>query len=280
MTGDDVAPAQEVWDEAFTTMRSSYGLPAEAGAGSAERTRQRIRHLLTTDAGGSWVAEDDDGKVMGLAQALVRDDLWVLSLLGVATRGQDRGTGKALLDAALGYGREVANGLILCSRDPRAARRYVRAGFHLNPSVSAWGTVDRRRLPAAPGVRPGTPDDHDFVAELDRSLRHGAHGPDLDHLLTEGCRLWVLEGRGYALARGAKPVFMAAEDEEAARDLLWACLAQARSDDVVEVSWMTAHQQWAADVALDAGLELHPAGPVMTRDMPVPCLYLPSGAYG
>ena len=90
----------------------------------------------------------------------------------------------------------------------------------------------------------------------------------------------MLESRGYAVARGAKPVFMAAQDEEAARDLLYACLAQACSDDVVEVNWITAHQQWAAGVALDAGLELHPVGPVMTRGMPVPCLYLPSGAYG
>jgi ribosomal protein S18 acetylase RimI-like enzyme len=280
MTGDDVAPAQEVWAEAFATMRAAYGLPAEAGAGSAERTRERIGHLLATDPGGSWVAEGEDGTVVGLAQALVRDDLWVLSLLGVATARQDRGTGKALLDAAVGYGRDVANGLILCSRDPRAARRYLRAGFRLNPSVTAWGKVDRRRLPAVPGVRPGTPGDLDAVADLDRRARHGAHGPDLDHLLTEGCRLWVLDGRGYTLARGGKPVFLAAEDEQAARDLLYACLAQAGPDDDVEVNWITAPQQWALEVALDVGLDLHPVGPVMTRGMPVPCLYLPSGAYG
>src|SRR5207302_6182063 len=128
--------------------------------------------------------DEDDGQVVGLSQALVREDLWVLSLLGVSPRGQDHGTGKALLDAALGYGREAPGGLILCSRDPRAARRYSRAGFDLHPSVTAWGRVQRRRLwqPSA-RVLEGTAADAGLAAELDRRLRGGPHGPDLGRLL-------------------------------------------------------------------------------------------------
>ena len=41
---------------------------------------QRLRHLLATDPGGSWVAEDEQG-IAGLAQALRREDVWGLSLL-------------------------------------------------------------------------------------------------------------------------------------------------------------------------------------------------------
>ena len=282
MSADDVAGAEEAWADAYETMRAGYGLPVDPRTpDSVARTRERIAHLLATDPGGSWVAEDDDGAVVGLSQAAVREDLWVLSLLGVASRCQGRGTGKALLDAALEYGREAPSGMILCSRDPRAARRYFRAGFQLHPCVTARGAVDRRGLRPAPAVRAGDAADLDFVADLDRRVRGAAHGPDLVQLLGEGCGLWVREARGFAVAREAKPVFLAAADEEAAVDLLHACLGSAGRDEVVEVNWITAPQQWALRVALDVGLELHPVGPLMIRGMAGPPFpYLPSGAFG
>jgi predicted N-acetyltransferase YhbS len=282
MTEDDVTGADQAWHDAYTTMRSNYHLPVESRtADSAQRSRERIAHLLRTDPAGSWVAEDDDQRVVGLSQAVVREGVWVLSLLGVSPDQQNRGTGKALLDAALTHGQDAPAGLILCSRDPRAMRRYARAGFDLHPAVTAWGTVDRRKLLRVPAVRDAAREDVDFVANLDRRLRGGAHGPDLECLLVEGCRLLVVPGRGYVVARDAKPVLLAADDEETAADLLHACLASAGDDDIVEVNWITARQQWAVRVAVDLGLDLHPVGPVMTRGLDGPPYpYLPSGAFG
>ena len=288
----DVPAAEATWAEASNTMRTAYHLPLEPRTPeTATRMRKRLLHLMTTDPGGSWVAEDDDGHVVGLAQGLIRDDLWVLSLFGVMPRCQERGVGRELLAAAVEYGAAAPAGMILCSRDPRAMRRYAAAGFDLHPSITAGGTVtgDLRSMVSG-AVREGGPADLDFVADLDRRTRRGAHGPDLDHLLGEGCRLLVLDGQGYVLGRGAKPVFLAAVSEEAAADLLASCLAAAAAaaadgaaaGDFIEVNWLTSGQQWAIDVVLQAGLVLHPVGPVMTRgfaDGP-PRWYLPSGAYG
>ena len=282
MTPDDVAAAELVWYEASSAMRTLYHLPVEERTPEdAGRMVARIAHLQSTDPGGSWVAVDRDGVVVGLSQALVRDDLWVLSLLGVSPGCQDRGAGKALLEAAVSYGRETPRGLILCSRDPRAARRYLRAGFDMHPSVTARGPVDRRRVPATPNVRDGRAGDLDLASALDRKLRGGAHGADLEHLLGEGCELLVHPGRGYVLVRRAKPVFLAAHGEAEATELLWAALARADEGETVEVNWITAVQQWALRTVVEAGLALHPVGPVMVRGMSAPPpTYLPSGAYG
>ena len=278
----DVADAEVAWADAFDTMRAAYGLPVDArSAESIERSCSRIAHLLDTDPGGAFVAEDGDGRVIGIAQALVREDCLVLSLLGVATHHQERGTGAALLTAALDYGSAARMGIILCSRDPRAMRRYARAGFDLHPSVTARGRVNRSALASSSRVRPGGSGDLELVATLDRRARGGPHGPDLQHALDAGCSLLVVDGDGYVVARGAKPVLLAAATEQAATELLSACLARATGDEVVEVNWITAAQQWAISVVLDAGLALHPVGPVMTRGMPAPpSWYLPSGAFG
>ncbi|HZU73761.1 MAG TPA: GNAT family N-acetyltransferase [Acidimicrobiales bacterium] len=281
MADDDVAGAEEAWHDAFSTMRAHYHLPVqERTAQTADGTRGRIRHLRETDPAGSWVAFDEDrGEVVGLSQALVRDDLWVLSLLGVSPRCQDRGTGRALLDAALSYRPDTPYGMILCSRDPRAARRYLTAGFSAHPSVTAWGPVDRDRLPPSPSVRPATLDEAGFISDLQRRLRGGAHGPDLARLMEEGCQLLVVPERGYVVARGAKPVFLGADDEAVATELLAAALGRAGSEPV-EVNWITAQQQWAMRTAVAAGMELHPVGPVMIRGRPhPPTTYLPSGAF-
>ena len=281
MRAEDVPGAEEVWSDAFVEMRTRFHLPiTERSPETIESTRQRIAHLLSHDPEGAWVAIDRAERVVGLSQALVRDDLWVLSLLGVSPRHQDNGVGKALLEAALGHGGQTRHGLILCSRDPRAARRYLRAGFDLHPATTAWGVVDRSRLPGSGAVRDGGPSDTELAAGLDRKIRGGAHGPDIQQLMAEGCRLLVVPDRGYVVVRKAKPVCLAALDEEAATHLLVAALAGA-DDEVVEVNWITATQQWALRLVVAVGLELHPVGPVMIRGSHgFSGAYLPSGAYG
>jgi GNAT superfamily N-acetyltransferase len=282
MTEDDVTDAESAWHDAHSANRERFRLPAVARTPeSSPSTADRIRHLLLTDPAGSWVAVEKGEQVVGLAQALVRDQLWVLSLLGVSPSCQDRGVGKALLDAALSHGSTSPFGLILCSRDPRAARRYLQAGFDLHPSMMAWGRVARSRLPPTPRVRPGAIADFGAVADLDRQLRHGAHGPDLEWLVQHGRRLILIPDRGYVVARGAKPVVLAARDEETAAELLAASLGSAGEEEILDVQWITAAQQWALRLVVECGLELHPMGPVMTRGFPGPLrTYVPSGAFG
>lgn len=276
----DVADCERIWHEAFSAMRATHHLPpVEHSAATAERDRRRIAHLLATDPSGSFVAVEGD-EVVGLAQAFVREGLWVLSLLGTAPSSQDRGVGRALVERALASGDPSGPGLILSSRDPRAVRRYARAGFAVHPAVTAWGRVQRRVQPPTPVVRNGDSDDLELAAAVDRRVRGASHGPDLNQLLDGGDQLLVLDDRGYAVARGGRPILLAAIDEDAAGRLLCAALARAGEEEIVEVNWLTAPQQWAVRIALDAGLELHPVGPVMVRGRPLPPHpYIPNGAY-
>jgi GNAT superfamily N-acetyltransferase len=282
MASDDVAVGEAIWFDAINGMRAARGLPVEIREEeSAQRTRARLAHILATDPEGSWVAEDGDGQVVGLTQGLLREDVFVLSLLGVSPRSQEKGTGKLLLDAALSHGAGARAGMIQSSQDPRAMRRYSQAGFDLHPCIAARGLVNHEGLGSGDEVRDGGPGDLAFAADLDRRMRGGPHGPDLEMLLAQDCRLLVLDGRGYALARGGEPIFLNAVTDEDAAQLLRSCLRSAAQDEVVTVNWITAPQQWAIQVAVAAGLALYPVGPLMTRGLPGPPRpYLPSGAFG
>ena len=278
--GDDAA-CEAVWHEAFASMRRAYHLPVHPEDDDArERLRRRIALLLETDPDGSWAAAAD-GEIVGFSQAIDRQGLWVLSMLGVAVAHQGHGVARGLMERALALGDATGPGLIMSSRDPRAMHRYVQAGFALHPAVAAWGELRRSRLVATPEVRAGGPADLDLVADIDRKVRGSAHGPELAFMLEEDCHLVVAPGRGYALARPGGVALVAALDEETARALLTAGLAQTPEGAVVDVNWMTAPQQWAIRLCTDLGLELAPVGAVMVRGRPGPPVpYIPSGAYG
>jgi hypothetical protein len=218
--------------------------------------------------------------VVGFAQALQRDQLWILSMLGVSVACQGQGVARRLLEHALAYGDPSGPGLIMSSRDPRAMHRYVQAGFALHPAVTAWGVVRRSRLPLTPGVREGGPHDAELVDRLDRHVRGGTRGAELTFMLDEGCRLLVLPDRGYALARAGGVAVVAADDDDGARVLLAAGLAATPEGATVDVNFISGAQQWAIRLCTDLGLELHPAGAVMVRGRPGPLSpYIPSGAF-
>jgi hypothetical protein len=239
---------------------------------------RRIRHLLATDPDGAVVATVDDA-VVGLAQALVRQDLWVLSLFGVEPSLQGKGIGRALLDASLECG-DGRRGMIMVSRDPLAMRRYFHAGFDLHPAFVAYGPVQHDRLPPSPGVRAATADDAGLVDAVDRAVRGASHGGDIAFLQSEGAELLVHDGGGFVLATH-RPVLLAATSPAVATELLAAALRRAPAGRVTEFGWVTAPQQWALRVALDAGMELHPLGPIGLRGFAAaPACYLPTGAFG
>jgi hypothetical protein len=57
---------------------------------------------------------------------------------------------------------------------------------------------------------------------------------------------------------------VAATDPETARQLLWAALAESPEGSVT-VHSLRADQQWAIDVAIEAGLHLSSTGPICRR---------------
>ncbi|HSI92600.1 MAG TPA: GNAT family N-acetyltransferase, partial [Jiangellaceae bacterium] len=174
MRVEDIDAAERLTARAFA---------ASSRTGATERTPEqrrrwssRLSHLLDADPAGCWVA--DDGAVRGIAAAVRRDLLWVLSTYAVDPRYQGRGAGHALLEAAIGYGAGCLRGLICSTSDPRALRRYRRAGFTIHPTMQLTGTVDRASLPIIDGVREGTDADLELVDSVDRQVRGATHRPD------------------------------------------------------------------------------------------------------
>jgi GNAT superfamily N-acetyltransferase len=278
MEAGDVAAADMV---AFDALHGAAPNPGESFAQRAQRGRSRIAHLLGTDPGGAWVAVGDDGRVVGLSLALVREGLWGLSLFAVEPALQGNGVGRRLLDAALGHANGSRGELILSSTDPKAMRRYARAGFALRPLVAAAGMVDRARLPEPhPELRAGTGDDLAATEAISRAVRGATHARDIPNALVNGCDLLVLADRGFVVHRQGTPRLLAARDDEAAAALLWGAFAAAPSGATVQVDFVSAGQDWAIAVVLEAGLALSPDGPLFVRGDVGPLRpYLPSGAY-
>jgi GNAT superfamily N-acetyltransferase len=276
MAEGDLIACEDVFHRSLGALREKLGLPRHPGSALFGATA----HLLRTDPEGSWVAVDEQGKLIGFTQAAVREDLWVLAHLFVAPEAQGGGVGRLLLRRGCGYGAAAPGGLIASTPDPRAIVAYGRlAGFALHPVLTATGRLARSRLAGVSGVREGTRGDLDFAADLDRAVRGGPHGPDLECLLAGGACLLVVPGQGYAIAGEGGPLIVAARDEGTAVSLLQECLARS-TDEEVTIKRMGAAQQWAMRVAIELGLEPRPWGPLLTRASPAATsAYLPDSAF-
>jgi GNAT superfamily N-acetyltransferase len=260
MGTDDLGPVTELTAAAF-----SRELDDEAAQG---RWRERIAHPFTTDPDGAFVAELD-GRVIGVAQAILRERLWILSMFAVQPGIQSGGAGRALLEQAVGYGRDTDAGLIVSSNDPRALRLYARAGFALQPTLRADGEVDRRALPRTENrVREDDlADDLESLAALARAIRGAPYTCELRYALARGGRLLRLEDRGFAVVYEDGSLWLlVARDEETASALLWTALALAEGPS--RVRWITGDQQWAIAAVVQARLKLTAYGALCVRGKP------------
>jgi GNAT superfamily N-acetyltransferase len=274
MRVEDTEEVHELIFFTFDALAASRGRPPEPRPDPAE-AHIRYRHLVEHDPEGAWVATEE-GRIVGCALALRREDVWGLSLLVVHPEAQSSGTGSALLRAAHRYAAGARGRIIMASPDPRALRAYFRLGLEFHPAAVAIGTP---RVSAPAGIREGGVDDIPFTAAIDRQVRGAAHGPDIGALLAMNQTLLIAE-RGYAVARpGGGVRLLAALDTDAAAELLRAALADA--DGEVSVDWLTARQQWAIAVCVEAGLRLESGGGgVFTAgDVGPFAPYLPSGAF-
>ena len=285
MTGDDVQDAAEVGRVALDELAAQ---PRPADAERLAWVQGRAAHVLRHDPDGSWVAEHD-GTVVGVALATVRGDLWFLSLLAVRRDLQGTGVGRRLLDAALTTSVGCTRAALLASGHPGALRRYLSAGFALEPALEARGRL-RAAGSTAVGVRETDVDrSRDLLEAVDAQVRGVTRGPDWELLrATPGRRVLVVDEedarQGYALLRDESVDVVAAAEVDVARRLLTSALATlaSRDGDVERVHSLTARQGWAHEVAVDAGLTLRPGSTVCTRGAATSAAtpYLAHGAVG
>lgn len=279
MTDEDVDAVMAVIDDANTAADHRAGQPRRQP--SAERRafhRAGMHRFVARDPDGAWVAIDDEGqRVVGMVEAIRRDDFWGLSMLFVSPSVQSRGIGRRLLDAALASADGANVRMIMTSADPRALRRYALADLTIHPAVEATGAIDRSAIPSGLPGRPGGVDDLGLVAQVDATLR-GSRAEDVAFMLDHGFRMEVIEQRGYVLFSGHRLAMLGAVDQPTAALLLWRFLAEA--GDEAEIWCLTAQQDWAVQVALSARLRVVPAGPLFVggRSLP-PGPWLPSGWY-
>jgi GNAT superfamily N-acetyltransferase len=235
----------------------------------ADRWGERLAHLVGTDPDGAFVAERD-GRVIGVAESMRREQLWCLSMLAVAPGVQSAGAGRALLDRALAYAAGTRSGLVVSSNDPRALGLYGRSGFSLRPTFRADGAVDRCALPPAhPAIRDAGESDLEALEPIARDVRGAPYTPELRYVLGRGARIVRLADRGFAVTNPDENVWLlVARDPEAATELLWSALATVGAAARPTVQWITAEQDWAIDVVLRAGLRLTAFGALAIRGQP------------
>lgn len=282
MTSVDVPVAERLSAEAFVEVDRAHLL---AGSGEPEMRSQaradlwvtRTRRFLVSDPRGCWVA-DRDGEMLGFATSYKRDTTWFLATFAVRPGIQGQGLGKALLTTALDHSRGALRGMLSASDDPRAFRRYRRAGFDLHPQMCLSGRVDRTALPSVERVREATTGDVAMMNSVDRAIRGAAHGSDHEYLMAT-CRAVVVDhrtGEGYAYFDDRGLALLAATTRGTATDLLWTVLAE--SGQEASVTHVTAANQWAIDVGMTAGLSLRTRGYLGVRGMKPPAPYIHHGS--
>lgn len=280
MTLDDVDGVLAVVDacEAQADRRAGRE-PEPSTPEGREYFRKGMERFVEHDSAGAWVAVDGD-TVVGMTEAIRRGSFWGLSMLFVHPEQQSRSLGRRLLDAARTYAGDATVRMIMASPDPRAARRYSHAGLALHPAVEAEGVVDRRTIPTGLPGRSGDVTDLDLVAEVDAGLR-GSRAEDVEFLVKQGVRMEVVDsgsGRGYVLHRKNRVSLLGATDERTAAVLLWRMLAE--TDDKAQIWCLTAGQDWAVRVALDARMRVTPGGPLFVDGLDAPPrAWIPSGWY-
>jgi ribosomal protein S18 acetylase RimI-like enzyme len=243
-----------------------------------DRWRGRLAHTLKTDPDGCFVAVRD-GQIVGVAQVMVRERLWCLSLITVKPDAQSGGAGHALMQSALRYGTHADCGLIVASDDPRALRLYGLSGFRLLPTFQADGAIDRTALPRPDRrVREAGLTEVEELAPISRTVRGAGHTTELEFTLARGGVLLRFENRGFAVTQPGHGVWLlAARDDEAASALLWSALELVGDTERPNIRWVTGAQDWAVDVLLRAGLQLSPSGALGVRGSPGPLRpFLPS----
>ncbi len=263
--------------EAATASAEAFGL--DIGTPEPRRIwEERLQHGLVTDPHGSFVTESH-GRVTGIAQAVIRDRLWILSLLTVSPTWGLGGEGRALIEAALGYDRDTEGGIIIASNDPRALRLYASCGFTLAPAFRVDGSLDPALLQAPdPRVSAVAPTELGTLAPISRAVRGAEHTLDFSWPLSRGGEILRLQDRGFVVTMPGRGIWaLAAHDEQAATALLWAGLHRLRDEPQVGISFLGGDQDWALDVVLAARLSFRTNGAIATRGAVGPMYpYIPS----
>src|SRR5580700_9797919 len=171
MALEDVEATMAVVEAADAALAKTGLLPPPTAPSDAQLEASRVGHarFVRRDGPGAWVAVSE-GRVVGVAESVRRENFWGLSMLFVHPEFQSRGVGGRLLEAAGGYAAGATQRMIQSSPDPRAMRRYFLAGLAMHPAAEMRGQPDRRAIPHSLPGRSGDERDLELVAEVEAQL--------------------------------------------------------------------------------------------------------------
>lgn len=168
-----------------------------------------LRHLLATDPGSSFVA-DDRGRVVAFGVVMVREGDAFLSFLFVLPPWQGRGLGRAIVSACLdGAGTTVR--LATCAEADQPVSTGLYASLGLTPRELVYllrGTLDEEALPRLPAAVLARPigaealSPSGAISELDLRLLGYRRAHDHAFWAAGGRLGWLFEGDAGPLGYG------------------------------------------------------------------------------
>ena len=222
-----------------------------------ERHVVRLRRILATDPGGSWVATRD-GPIVGCALAILREG----AVGPVAARGRPGGRSRrASAASCCGWPGSTATDargrVILSSRDRRAVRAYARLGLELHPSHRApsacpRAAAERPPLRAAGGrATSRSPTRSTARCAAPRTART-CWRPSRPTTSCSCCPTAATRSSATAIVR----LLAAFDERRRAGAAARGARPRRRAGRQAVVEWITSAQGWAVDVCVEAGLEL------------------------
>lgn len=250
------------------------------------RSEPDYEHVLGT---GSFRLAEAEGVPIGLACAILRDDIWFLSGFWVHPEQQRAGIGGPLLRQvwAEGEARGCRTFCVWASSDPTALAAYMKLGMLPGYQIMQFAADPAAlRLPTAPAdaaLRPAGLADLPLLGVLDAQIRATPRLEDHRWLLGRpDAACWLLERSGqpvaYTYTSGARIGPAAWIDPDDATDLLSLALLAAAAIGPRVVLAVPGPNHVALRLALDTGLRLRShAHFLSTRPLGRPEQYLPQG---
>jgi GNAT superfamily N-acetyltransferase len=290
---DDELPAcAEIWRAGLDDYGIRVGRPPTTAAPAA--LGGLLGHLRSTDPDRFLVAEkqapgDDATPIVGFVSAIRRGDTWFLAMLFVHPAAQAQGLGRALLEAVLPAGDDVARATCTDAAQPISNALYARYGIVPRlPVLELVGHPGRAPLPGLPaGIRAvpfellagGPPDGPGprrlaaGLATLDAALLGYAHPEDHAYLASAGRIGYLYEagdgrvvGYGYTSEAGRLgPV--AVEDEVLFAAVLGHLLGAVTPAGAISV-WVPGAAGRAVIALLEAGLRVEDFPALLCWDRP------------
>jgi GNAT superfamily N-acetyltransferase len=291
-TPEDLPVCASIWRSALNAYIVRLGqpeVPDELGP-----ITRLYGHLHATDPGRFVVATTPDpGKgpdgerVVGFTSAVVRDDVWFLSMLFVLPKAQGSGVGRALLERVLPDDPALRRAIGTDSAQPISNALY--ASYGLVPRMPLLNLVGLPDRPDAFGELPSGVtatafddiaagrDGHRALVELvdglDRRIATFTHPADHRYLRAEGRRGWLYRGPdgtpagyGYASEAGrAGPI--AVDDPTLVAPVIGHLLRSVTPRGAFSI-WLPGHADRAVVAVLRAGFRLEPFPVLLCWDRP------------